>query len=102
MEVSFRSVSLHNQLNRVSVPPGRPPPNVTWYLDNGIIDASYEYRADGVTVNHLLFPNVGRQHLNSRLICMAGNTNLSPPTSKVVILDVYRESPIELLVLIRR
>ncbi|KAI8129944.1 hypothetical protein FF38_11844 [Lucilia cuprina] len=67
---------------------GRPHPNVTWYLDNTVIDESFEHRPDGKTVNHLSYPNIGRQHLNARLVCMASNTNLTPPNSKVVILDV--------------
>ncbi|GLV36530.1 sidestep IV [Carabus blaptoides fortunei] len=67
---------------------GRPRPRVTWFLENSVIDDSYEVRPDGVVVNHLSFPNVGRQHLNSRLICQASNTNLAPPASKVVILDI--------------
>ncbi|EDW24155.1 GL23537 [Drosophila persimilis] len=67
---------------------GRPRPNVTWYLDNTAIDESFEQRPDGKTINHLSYPNVGRQHLNSRLVCVASNTNLTPPNNKVVILDV--------------
>lgn len=64
---------------------------MTWYLDNTVIDESFEHRTNGLTVNRLLFASVGRQHLNTRLVCMASNTHLSPPSSKVVILDVYRE-----------
>uniref|UniRef100_A0A0A1WVT0 Hemicentin-1 n=1 Tax=Zeugodacus cucurbitae TaxID=28588 RepID=A0A0A1WVT0_ZEUCU len=67
---------------------GRPRPNVTWYLDNTVIDESFEHRPDGKTVNHLSYPNIGRQHLNARLVCVASNTNLTPPNNKVVILDV--------------
>lgn len=67
---------------------GKPRPKVIWYLENTVIDDSYEQRSDGLTVNSLSFPNVGRQHLNARLICQASNTNLTPPTSKVLILDV--------------
>ncbi|XP_017046472.1 hemicentin-1 isoform X1 [Drosophila ficusphila] len=67
---------------------GRPRPNVTWYLDNTAIDESFEQRPDGKTINHLSYPNVGRQHLNSRLMCVASNTNLTPPNNKVVVLDV--------------
>jgi len=52
------------------------------------MDESFEQRADGITVNHLTVPNIGRQHLNSRLVCVASNTNLTPPNNKVVILDV--------------
>ncbi|XP_065086587.1 hemicentin-1-like [Ochlerotatus camptorhynchus] len=67
---------------------GRPRPNVTWYLDNMVIDESYETRPDGTTVNHLSYPNIGRQHLDARLMCVASNTNLTPPNNKVVVLDV--------------
>lgn len=64
---------------------------MTWYLDNTVIDESFERRPDGLTVNQLSFPNVGRQHLNARLVCVASNTHLTPPSSRVLILDVYRE-----------
>ncbi|XP_052899973.1 hemicentin-1 [Anopheles moucheti] len=67
---------------------GRPRPNVTWYLDNSVIDESFETRPDGTTVNHLSYPNIGRQHLDARLMCVASNTNLTPPNNKVVVLDV--------------
>lgn len=62
-----------------------------WYLENTIIDDSFEQKADGVTVNSLTFPSVGRQHLNARLICQASNTNLAPPQTKLLILDINRE-----------
>ncbi|XP_049877561.1 hemicentin-1-like [Pectinophora gossypiella] len=67
---------------------GRPRPRVTWYLENVVIDDSFEQRSDGVTINTLTFPNVGRQHLNARLVCQASNTNLAPPETKVLILDI--------------
>lgn len=70
---------------------GMPRPNVTWYLDNTVIDESFENRPDGITVNHLSYPNIGRQHVNARFVCMASNTNLTPPNNKVVILDVNRK-----------
>lgn len=73
---------------------GRPRPNVTWYLDNTVIDESFENRPDGITVNHLSYPNIGRQHVNARFVCMASNTNLTPPNNKVVILDVNRKYPL--------
>uniref|UniRef100_A0A1B6C6V9 Uncharacterized protein n=1 Tax=Clastoptera arizonana TaxID=38151 RepID=A0A1B6C6V9_9HEMI len=67
---------------------GRPRPKVTWFLENAMIDDSYEHRSENLTVNHLTFSNVARHHLNSRLICQASNTNLTPPIAKVVILDI--------------
>ncbi|CAL7948602.1 unnamed protein product [Xylocopa violacea] len=68
---------------------GRPPPKLTWYLENTVIDDSYQYNAEtGLTVNRLSYPNVGRQHLKARMICEANNTNLVLPQTKLVILDV--------------
>nr|CAD7437683.1 unnamed protein product [Timema bartmani] len=69
----------------------RPRPRVTWFLENTVVDDSYESRPDGITVNHLTFPNIGRQHLHARLVCQAVNTHLANPTSKVVVLDINRE-----------
>ncbi|XP_063921437.1 contactin-1 [Zophobas morio] len=67
---------------------GRPRPKVTWYLENTVIDDSYEIRSDGIAVNHLTFPSVGRQHLHARLICQASNNNLVPPETRVAVLDI--------------
>ncbi|KZC06717.1 Neural cell adhesion molecule 2 [Dufourea novaeangliae] len=68
---------------------GRPPPKLTWYLENTVIDESYHYNTEsGLTVNRLSYPKVGRQHLKARLICEASNTNLVPPQTRLVILDV--------------
>ncbi|XP_024892513.1 hemicentin-2-like isoform X1 [Temnothorax curvispinosus] len=68
---------------------GKPLPKLTWYLDNTVIDESYQYDTrDGLTVNHLTYPKIGRQHLKARLICQASNTNLVPPQTKLLILDV--------------
>ncbi|KAL6432586.1 hypothetical protein ACFW04_006862 [Cataglyphis niger] len=68
---------------------GKPPPKLTWYLDNTVIDESYHYDAEtGITVNHLAYPKIGRQHLKARLICQASNTNLVPPQTKLLVLNV--------------
>lgn len=67
---------------------GRPKPKVVWFLENTIIDDSYEIRSDGITVNHLTFPKVGRQHLQARLSCQASNNNLVLPETRTAILDI--------------
>ncbi|XP_046401611.1 B-cell receptor CD22-like [Ischnura elegans] len=67
---------------------GQPRPKLTWFLENTVIDDSYEQRPNGLTVNRLTFPSVGRQHLNARLICQASNTNLTPPAQKLVALNI--------------
>ncbi|XP_050294680.1 hemicentin-1 isoform X2 [Anthonomus grandis grandis] len=67
---------------------GRPRPRVVWFLENTIIDDSYDNRSDGVVVNHLIFPNVGRQHFEARLICQATNNNIVPPVTKAIVLNI--------------
>lgn len=67
---------------------GRPSPRLIWFWENTIIDDSFETRPDGMVVNAMTFPNVGRQHLKSRLICQATNSALAPPQSKLVVLDI--------------
>ncbi|XP_078038283.1 neural cell adhesion molecule 1 [Augochlora pura] len=67
---------------------GRPPPKLTWYLENNVIDESYDNLQSGLTVNRLSYPKVGRQHLNDRLICKASNTNLIMPQTRLVILNM--------------
>ncbi|KAK0081846.1 hypothetical protein PV325_011468 [Microctonus aethiopoides] len=68
---------------------GRPLPRLTWYLENAVIDDSYHYDDKaGLTINLLNYPKIGRQHLDARLICQANNTNLVPPQTNLVILDI--------------
>ncbi|KYM77198.1 Hemicentin-2 [Atta colombica] len=68
---------------------GKPPPKLTWYLDNTVIDESYHYDTQGrLTVNHLAYPKIGRQHLQARLICQASNTNLVPPQTRLLVLEM--------------
>lgn len=71
---------------------GVPRPNVTWYLENTVIDDSHKENDKQFIVNRLVFPRIGRQHVNARLICMAGNSNLLPSVSKVLVLDVNCKS----------
>jgi neural cell adhesion molecule len=72
---------------------GKPTPRLTWFLENTVIDESYERKGEtGQTLNHLSYPRVGRQHLKARLVCQASNTNLVPPQTALLILDVNRKS----------
>ncbi|XP_031784662.1 hemicentin-1 [Nasonia vitripennis] len=68
---------------------GKPPPKLTWFLENTVIDESYEHKPEtGQTLNHLSYPGVSRQNLKARFICQASNTNLADPLTAMLILDV--------------
>ncbi|KAH1007600.1 hypothetical protein HUJ04_004812 [Dendroctonus ponderosae] len=67
---------------------GRPRPRVIWFLENNVIDETFANRSEEVVINHMVFPNVGRQHLHARLICQASNNNIVPPETKAVVLDI--------------
>lgn len=67
---------------------GKPPPRLTWYLENNVIDDSYEYKPDlGQTLNHLSYPRIGRHHYNSQFVCQSNNIppdshfNVDPPVA---------------------
>ncbi|XP_024892501.1 hemicentin-1-like [Temnothorax curvispinosus] len=66
---------------------GTPPPRVTWYLNDKVLDDTYTHMHD-VTTNRLDIPSVTREFLRSRLICKATNTQLMTPLTSEVIIDM--------------
>lgn len=80
---------------------GKPPPRVTWYINDKVLDDTYtqeyiEY-GDDITINRLDIPRVTRDFLRARLICEANNTQLMTPLTSEVIIDVNREYKIFIL-----
>lgn len=69
---------------------GSPPPKVTWHFEGKILDHSYSHEHD-ITTNKLDILKVTRDLLRARLICEASNTQLIPPVTSEIILDVNRE-----------
>ncbi|KAG5322004.1 NCAM2 protein, partial [Acromyrmex heyeri] len=67
---------------------GLPPPRVTWYFDDEILDDTYTQEHDDITINRLDVRRVTRNFLRTRLICKANNTQLMMPLTSEVILDV--------------
>ncbi|XP_018368212.1 PREDICTED: hemicentin-2-like [Trachymyrmex cornetzi] len=67
---------------------GLPPPRVTWYFDDEVLDDTYTQEHDDITINRLDIRKVTRDFLRSRLICKANNTQLMMPLTSEVILDV--------------
>lgn len=70
---------------------GAPPPRVTWHRDGKLIDSTYDYNNDDLTVNRLDLTRVSRDLLSAQLVCNASNTHLVPATSAEIIVDVNRE-----------
>ena len=70
---------------------GRPRPSLKWYLESALIDETYEQREDGVTANHITLPNVGREHLHTKLVCKAANHPSLMPTAIAMVLNLNRE-----------
>ncbi|XP_058796663.1 protein turtle-like isoform X2 [Phymastichus coffea] len=72
---------------------GKPPPRLTWYLENNVIDNSYEYKPSiGQTVNHLVYERIQRHHYNAQFVCQANNI---PPDSHFSV-----DPPVAILALI--
>ncbi|KAF0308152.1 Synaptogenesis protein syg-2 [Amphibalanus amphitrite] len=66
---------------------GRPPPNVTWWLHEALVDDSW-HQERGVTRNTLQVASLQRADLANQYTCMAGNTALRPHLSTAVRLDI--------------
>ncbi|UYV66095.1 K02A2.6-like [Cordylochernes scorpioides] len=69
---------------------GRPPPEVTWWRDNRLLDGTYSSVSAERVVNRLELPRVSRQDLLAALSCRASNSNLTHPASARVELDLLR------------
>ncbi|XP_037081011.1 synaptogenesis protein syg-2-like [Pollicipes pollicipes] len=66
---------------------GRPPPNVTWWLEGSLVDSSWRHDA-GVTRNTLEVTGLRRADLANLYTCMAGNTPLRPHKAAAARLDI--------------
>ncbi|XP_021945130.1 nephrin isoform X2 [Folsomia candida] len=67
---------------------GQPRPTLKWWLNEEMIGGAWVERNDGVIVNTLTHPNLQRKNLGSKFVCQASNTNLQPPKSASVIVNL--------------
>ena len=71
--------------------PGRPRPNVTWWRDTALVDASWEAAEEGATENRLTLGPLTRADLGAELTCWAANHPLATPRSATVTVNMIRE-----------
>lgn len=69
---------------------GNPPPVVTWWRENFLLDNQYNV-SNGISKNILEIPALTRNDLMATLTCTASNNNISYPVSSSVIIDLNCE-----------
>ena len=66
---------------------GEPPPALTWWRDQALIDDTYEV-INNETTNRLTIPKVQRSDLNAVFTCQAISPELDIPVSTQLRLDL--------------
>lgn len=67
---------------------GRPPPTLTWFANNRVVEGFVERPEDNVLVSRLQEHAMMRRHLNNTYRCQASNTKLRDPTQHSVRLEM--------------
>ena len=67
--------------------PGSPPPTLSWWREQALIDDSFEV-INGQTTNTLRIPAVRRSELGAVYTCQAVNNNQSIPVSTSLKMDL--------------
>lgn len=55
------------------MPTGRPRPEVSWWLDDKLVDHTYVATSENVVQNVLVIQRLERRHLHAQLRCQAAN-----------------------------
>lgn len=70
---------------------GRPLPRVYWYLDDRLLDDTYQEKGQGEVRNVLNIRSLERTHTLGRLRCLAFNNNITRPVETSVQLKMLCE-----------
>ncbi|XP_067005669.2 nephrin-like [Anabrus simplex] len=68
---------------------GRPPPRVSWWRDDILVDDSDDVLDSDSVQNELRLERLERRHLNTAYSCQASNNNVFGPVSSNVTIDMY-------------
>lgn len=71
---------------------GLPPPKVTWWKNNRLVDSTSESYRPGRVRNTLRLANLGRADYGTNLTCQASNNNVSFPVSNDITIDMRRNN----------
>ncbi|XP_059086678.1 roundabout homolog 1-like [Tigriopus californicus] len=71
-----------------NVPGGRPLPSVYWYLNDQLIDGTYQQTYERTIKNGLYIERLKREHTQGRLRCLASNNNITRPVETSVQLKM--------------
>ncbi|XP_064119499.1 synaptogenesis protein syg-2-like [Macrobrachium nipponense] len=67
---------------------GKPPPQVTWWMDRKLVDDTSESTRLHSVSNTLKVEGLTRRHLQATLTCKASNTNYSDPVSTSIAIEM--------------
>ena len=67
---------------------GEPLPSVVWYMDDKLLDDTYQQTFEGVVKNDLTIRRLERVHTLSKLRCLASNNNLTRAVETSVTLKM--------------
>jgi hypothetical protein len=70
---------------------GRPSPDVSWFMNDKLVDDEFEQSSGNVIENRLLWPSLQRENLHAKFSCRASNTKTIAPREKSLIVDMYRK-----------
>lgn len=57
--------------------PGKPLPRVLWFLNDQLLDDTYQQTYEGTVKNGLTIRNLNREHTTGHLRCVATNNNIT-------------------------